>query len=200
MHIDAIVLHLFELGALRFGDFLLKSGLRSPIYVDLRATISNPRLLVAVAESLHGAARNISYDLVCGVPYTALPFATAISIAHNIPMILKRREKKAHGTGKMVEGIFQKGQRCLIVEDVVTSGQSVLETAQQLAEEGLIVEDAVVLVDREQGGRKILAEKTLQLHSVCTLSSMIHTLLEKKKIDEKTAADAIAFTQSHQLR
>ena len=194
-----IALELFELGAFKVGDFLLKSGLRSPFYIDLRLTISNPRLLVFIAEALHTAAKGISYDLLCGVPYTALPFATAISIAHNLPMVLKRREKKAHGTGKMVEGIFRKGQRCLIVEDVVTSGTSILETSAELAQEGLIVQDAVVVLDREQGGRKILAEKGIQLHSVCTISSIVNTLMEKKKIDATTGSSAFGFIQSNQL-
>ena len=194
-----IALELFDLGAFKVGDFLLKSGLRSPFYIDLRLTISNPRLLVFIAEALHTAAKGISYDLLCGVPYTALPFATAISIAHNLPMVLKRREKKAHGTGKMVEGIFRKGQRCLIVEDVVTSGTSILETSAELAQEGLIVQDAVVVLDREQGGRKILAEKGIQLHSVCTISSIVNTLMEKKKIDATTGSSAFGFIQSNQL-
>lgn len=195
-----ITLELFQLGAFKFGDFLLKSGLRSPVYIDLRMTIARPHLLASIAEALHSIARGISFDLLCGVPYTALPFATAISIAHNIPMVLKRREKKEHGTGKMVEGIFSKGQRCLVIEDVVTSGKSILETSEQLNAEGLIVQDAVVLVDREQGGRKILAEKGIQLHSVCTISSIVNALVEKKKIDDTTAAATLGFIQSNQLQ
>ncbi len=199
MHVESIILQLFEMGAVRFGEFVLKSGITSPIYIDLRITISDPRLLVAFAETLYDAVRARRFDLLCGVPYTALPFATAISIQHNIPLVLRRKEKKDYGTGKLIEGIFSYGQQCLIVEDVVTSGKSILETVDPLLEAGLQVSDAVVLVDREQGGQKILSQKGIELHSICTISSIVHLLTKEKKIDEKTAHTTLAFIHSHQV-
>ena len=154
-----LIEQLFHLGAIRFGQFTLKSGISSPIYIDLRLTISQPKLLIEIAQELYALAQNLSFDLLCGVPYTALPFATAISVQQNIPMILRRKEKKDYGTKRILEGIFQPGDRCLIVEDVITSGASIAETATSLKEEGLIVTDAVVLVHREQGGEKFLADQ-----------------------------------------
>lgn len=199
MHIESIILQLFEMGAIRFGQFVLKSGITSPIYIDLRITISNPRLLVVIAEALHEAVRTKQYDLLCGVPYTALPFATAISIEHNIPLLLRRKEKKDYGTGKLIEGLFAPGQRCLIVEDVITSGKSILETAEPLLEAGLQVSDAVVLVDREQGGRRTLLQNGIELHSICTLTSIVHLLTQKKKIDQETATTTLEFIHSTQV-
>jgi len=199
MHIDTIILQLFEMGAIRFGQFTLKSGISSPIYIDLRLSICNPKLLISIAEALYSRVANISFDLLCGVPYTALPFATAISIQHLIPLILRRKEKKEYGTGKLIEGIFSAGQRCLIIEDVITSGSSILETAQSLIEVGLIVTDAVVLVNREQGGEKNLTERGIQLHSLCTISSIVALLKEKKKIDEKTAKATLDFIHNTQV-
>ena len=168
-----LIPQLFEIGAVRHGSFTLKSGTISPIYVDLRGTISYPKLLIEIAEALYKCVKNCSFDLLCGVPYTALPFATAISIRHTIPMVLRRKEKKEYGTGKILEGIFRKGDRCLIVEDVITSGSSILETTQDLRREGLHVEDAVVLVDREQGAVSNLANEGISVHSVLTLGQLL---------------------------
>ena len=193
-----LIQKLFEIGAIKFGTFTLKSGLISPIYIDLRLTISYPKLLVAIAEALRAQVRDCAFDLVCGVPYTALPFATALSIQHTIPMILRRKEKKEYGTGKLIEGIFAKGQRCLIIEDVITSGQSIQETIAPLQQEGLVVQDIVVLVDREQGGRKRLLDAGYRLHAVCTMSSIVQTLLAARSIDHKTADSVLQFIGQNQ--
>lgn len=190
---------LFEIGAVKFGQFTLKSGITSPIYIDLRLTISDPKLLVLIAEAMYEKVRGANIDLVCGVPYTALPFATALSIQHFIPMVMRRKEKKEYGTGKMIEGIFQKDQKCLVVEDVITTGQSIMETIVPLAQEGLIVEDIVVLVDREQGGKTSLESKGFKVHTVCTMSSIVAELLKAKIINESTAMAVKHFIETHRV-
>lgn len=198
MHIRSLIHKLFELGAVKFGTFTLKSGIVSPIYIDLRLTISNPKLLVMIAEALHEAARNCKYDLICGVPYTALPFATAISIQHSVPMVMRRKEKKEHGTGKLIEGIFQEDQRCLIIEDVITSGQSIFETIVPLEQAGLKVEDIAVLVDREQGGKPFIESKGFRVHPVCTITSIVDELLQEKKINQAMADSVREFIRDNQ--
>jgi uridine monophosphate synthetase len=198
MHIPSLIHKLFELGAVKFGQFKLKSGITSPIYIDLRLTISNPKLLVAIGEAMYEAVRHCKVDLICGVPYTALPFATAISIQHTIPMVLRRKEKKEYGTGKLIEGIFQSNQKCLIVEDVITSGQSIFETIVPLVQEGLVVEDIVVLVDREQGGKKYIESKGFKVHSICTITMIVDELLKEKKIGVEVATAVKDFIRNHQ--
>lgn len=193
-----LIRNLFELGAIRFGQFTLKSGVVSPVYVDLRLTIARPKLLVAIGEALHTAMRGCFFDFLCGVPYTALPFATAVSIQHTIPMVMRRKEKKEYGTGKTIEGIFQPGQRCLVIEDVITSGQSLLETIKPLQQEGLIVEDIAVLVDREQGGRRRLEEQGFRVHAVCTLTEIVEELLREKKIERAMATSVLTFIRENQ--
>lgn len=194
-----LINRLFEIGAIKFGEFKLKSGILSPIYIDLRVTISYPEVLKMVAEAMWEQVKNLNFDLICGVPYTALPIATAISLEHNKPMIMRRKEVKDYGTRKAIEGAFKPGQTVLVVEDLVTSGSSVFETVEPLAAEGLKVTDAVVLLDREQGGKKHLAEKNLNLRSVLTISELLEYLEKEKKIASDLAQKTRDFIKNNQV-
>lgn len=105
------------------------------------------------------------------------------------PMLIRRKEAKGYGTKKLIEGKFDNGETCLIIEDVVTTGSSVLETTRDLRSEGLIIEDAVVVVDREQGGSDNVANQNVKMHSMFTLKYLLETLKEAGKINEKTVKD-----------
>lgn len=178
-----LIISLYNIGAVKFGEFKLKSGIMSPIYIDLRVIVSYPDVLKMVAGAMWEKIKDAQFDLICGVPYTALPIATAMSLEHSKPMVMRRKEVKDYGTRKAIEGVFEKGQTCLVIEDLVTSGSSVFETIEPLQIEGLVVKDIVVLVDREQGGRKHIEEKGYRLHSVFTISEMLEALQEAGKLD-----------------
>ncbi|MES2998919.1 MAG: orotate phosphoribosyltransferase [Pseudomonadota bacterium] len=167
---QALAETLKQINVIKFGKFTLRSGAISPIYIDLRSLIAYPQILRAVANALWDCVKEIKPSLLCGVPYTALPVATCISLDQNLPMLICRKEAKDYGTKKQIEGIFSKGQDCLIVEDVITTGGSVLKTIEILEKEGLQVSEVAVLVDREEGGRETLENKGYHLHSVFTLS------------------------------
>jgi len=180
-----LILDLFAIGAIKFGEFTLKNGTLSPIYIDLRVTVSYPKILMKIAETLHELTTNTIFDLICGVPYTALPFATTLSIKYNVPMVIRRKEAKDYGTKKIIEGVFEIGQKCLIIEDLITSGSSILETTEPLKNEGLFVTDAIVLLDRQQGGKENLQKAGINVNSIFKMDELLAILLAQNKISQQ---------------
>lgn len=178
-------LECYQLGIIKFGRFTLKSGIESPFYVDLRPLASDPKILKKLANYLLEMLPLDNFDLICGVPYAALPMATAMSLESYLPLIIKRKEAKQYGTKKMLEGIFTKGQNCLLVEDVITSGASLLETIPDIENEGISVSDIVVVLDRQQGGKELLENKGFRVHTLFTISEVCTILREEGHLDEE---------------
>lgn len=143
-------------------------------------------------------ANGAEFDNMCGVPYTALPIATCMSLEHQCPMLMRRKEVKDYGTKKAIEGAFSAGQTCLVVEDLVTSGASVMETVAPLEQVGLKVKDVVVLIDREQGGEARLKSNNLRLHAVLPLSRVLKTLEATGKMSRDLVDTVKAFIAANQ--
>jgi uridine monophosphate synthetase len=141
----------------------------------------------------------LSFDVICGVPYTALPIATAISLLNNKPMIMRRKEVKDYGTKKAIEGVFSVDQTCLILEDLVTSGMSVFETIEPLEHEGLKVKNIVVILDREQGGKKNIEGRGYGLQALFTMTELLSALLAAGKIDSGMHDKVKQFIASNQV-
>jgi uridine monophosphate synthetase len=165
-----LVRRLFEIGAIRFGEFTLKSGIASPFYIDLRVVISFPDVLEQIGRLMAAAVARCGADRIAGIPYAGLPLAVATSLAARLPLIYPRREEKGYGTRRRIEGLFEPGERVVIIDDIITDGASKFEAIQPIEEAGLVVRDLVILIDREQGGREALAARGYTLHTILTIS------------------------------
>ena len=188
----AFLKKLVDINCVKFGDFTLKSGKQSPFYIDLRNIVSYPDMLNELSGFFKSHLTNTA-QRICGVPYAALPMATAISLDTGIPMLIKRKETKNYGTKKVLEGEYQKGDKVVVIEDVITSGESLVETIKELENEGLVVEQILVVLDREQGGMKRLRDKGYNLASLFSISSLLSVLHAEKVVDEEMVNKVVSF-------
>ena len=190
---DTLSTRLFDAGCVQFGHFTLKSGLTSPIYIDLRLLASHPSLLRDAARALAEIARTLTFDRLAAIPIAGLPIGTALALELDRPLIYPRPEVKAHGTRRAIEGACAPGETILLVDDLITRGDSKVEAIAPLEEAGLIVRDVLVLLDREQGGAEDLARRGYRLHAVLRLSTLLDTLHATARITPQQLADVTAY-------
>jgi orotate phosphoribosyltransferase len=183
--LEQLALTLYDIGAVRFGRFELHSGKISPIYIDLRVLVSYPHALREVAKAYAAKLGTLQFDLLAAYPYAGLPIGVAISLEMDRPLIYPRKTAKAYGTGKEVEGVWQVGQKAVLIEDLITSGKSVLEAMAALKAAGVLIQEAVVLIDRQQEGGKVLQEHGYHVHCLMTLSQLLAALENHERITAK---------------
>ena len=194
---------LWDLGAVEFGDFNVGRTQHSPVYLNPRLLIGNPnafrrsaRVIKEEAETLlsmlHPAIA--PFSLVAGVPFGGLHFATAFSLISKIPLIY------LHPGGptreELIEGKYIPGQTVLVIDDLITHGTSIVETAAKLRDAGLHVRDAIVLLDRRQGGRERLRQHGINLIAILELETLLNYLMARRKIDEETYRRSLAYLES----
>lgn len=187
---------LLEAGCIKFGEFTLKSGLKSPIYIDLRQIITYPKLLTQIAQAYLPILSTFHFSRIAGLPYAAIPIATAISLAGNYPMIYPRKEAKTYGTKAEIEGEYHAGETVVVIDDLATTGGSKFEAIEKLTGVGLVVKDVVVLVDRQSGARESLEQAGYSLHAVLTIGQLLDHWEENGKVAKEKIDETRAFLRS----
>ena len=193
---SALATALIESKCARFGNFKLKSGKMSPIYVDLRRLVTHPQILHLVADEYANVLKHIQYDRLVGLPYAALPIATAISLHVNKPLIYPRREAKSYGTKATIEGDFNQGDKVVIIDDLVTTGETKIEAIDKLKAAGLEVVAIVVLIDREMGAPEFLGRHGFSFKAVASLTDLLGQWHGSKAITDAQFNDTKAFIKA----
>jgi orotate phosphoribosyltransferase/uridine monophosphate synthetase len=193
---------LYKLGAVQFGEFTLgRTAVRSPVYINVRKLIGHPDALWRAAMVMQDeittlqAMRNpqvAPFDLVAGVPLGGLHIATTYSLVAKQPMVYMHPNRDELD----VEGVYSMGQTAIIMDDLVTGGGSIAETAAKLREAGLLVRDAFVLVDRQQGARERLRAEGINLRAVLTLQVILNYLMSSGLIEEDQFRRSMAYLES----
>jgi uridine monophosphate synthetase len=180
---------LIKNNAIKFGDYILASGKKSPYYIDLRQTISSPITMDWIANSLTRIILNEigkhKIDKILGVPTAGVPFATVVSQKLGLPLIYYRQARKEHGVRKKIEGILDRNDRVLVIDDLITTGESVIETAEVVRDQGGVVSELVVLLDREQGGQQRLRSSRIEPHVLFKISDAMAWLNKVGLIEDK---------------
>ena len=184
----AKILH--NIDALKFGVFKLTSGKISPYYIDLRIIPSFPdafrEICAFYGESITNQIGLQNFDRIAGIPIAGIPFASQIAYNLKKPFLYIRKGARRHGRQRRVEGLLASGDRVLLIDDLVTTGLTLKKAAEAVTAEGGIVKEAVVLLDREEGGKEKLAKNGIRLHALLKISEVANTLYEIGAIDEES--------------
>lgn len=190
--IESLALTLFDIDAVRLGQFTLYSGQTSPIYLDLRLLASYPQALRQAAAVYRSILTSLNYDVLVATPLAGLPIGTAVALDMDQRLIYPRNQVKSYGTKKMIEGKWDVGETAVVLDDVITMGGSIIRTVTTLRDAGIHADEAVVLVDRQQGGRESLREHNCTLHAGFTMSQLLIILETNQRITARQHSEVRA--------
>jgi uridine monophosphate synthetase len=189
---DQLILDLFDIGCLLFGDYVQASGAVFNYYIDLRQIISDPNLFHRVLHAYATLLEKLHFDRIAGIPYGALPTATGLSLQLHKPLIYPRKEVKAHGARRLIEGDFVEGDRVVVVDDILITGGSVLEGIGKLESSGLVVENVVVFIDHggaaDRSARQRLEQAGYRCHAVLDIRRITAVLHRAGRLNNAQAA------------
>lgn len=188
---------LADADVVRFGEFKLASGLNSPIYINLRVLPSYPESMKVVADELSKLVKKLKPDVVAGAETAGIPLSTAISLKTGIPMIYVRKRPKTYGTMDLVEGVLEKGKKVVLIDDMATNAYSKLKFVEGIKHAGGIIEDVVIVLDREQGGVEALGKENIKLRSLITLKELLNYMKDNNMIDETKFNEILLYLKQN---
>ena len=174
---------LFRIGALRFGKFTLASGRQSSYYMDLGVIPSYPEVYALTIEAYREMAEKIgerNFDVVAGVATAGVTISSPLAFLMKKPMVYVGKEEKGHGLGRQVEGATRPGQKALVIDDLITTGRSIISAVEALRKTGCVVKETAVLVDRLEGGKTNLAGAGVRLTVYAQITELIEILYQGK--------------------
>lgn len=178
-----------RIGALKFGAFKLTSGKISPYYIDLRIVPSFPDAFQRICDFYVAFIKNevgiSNFERVAGIPVAGIPFAALIAYHLKKPFLYIRSRVRLHGRERRIEGVIAPGNRVLLIDDLITTGLSLQKAARAITAEGGIVADAVVLLDRQEGGKEKLGKSGIKLHALLNVTEVANKLHELGTVDEE---------------
>ena len=195
--LSSLIVELFDIGCLLFGEYVQASGAVFNYYIDLRQIISDPNLFHRVLHAYAGELEGLIFDRIAGIPYGSLPTATGLSLQLHKPLIYPRKEVKAHGARRLIEGDFKEGDQVVVVDDILITGGSVLEAITKLESSGLVVRDVVVFIDHggdhDRHAKERLSEAGYRCHAVLSIDQITNVLHQAGRLNDEQAASLNAI-------
>ena len=187
-----LIINLFQAEVIKVGKFRLRLGEKppynyaiTPFLIDVRVLISYPSLLKRVAKEYIAVLNQLTFDRIVAIPLASLPIGAAIGLLTNKPWIYPRKEAKSYGTQKEIEGIFTEKEVVVIIDDTITSGATIMMAAEKLKANNLILNNVVLLVDRDEVGISLLRKKGLVVHAIFHINDILKILVDKNLISGK---------------
>ena len=188
---------LADANVVKFGEFTLASGLVSPIYVDLRVLPSFPESIATVTDELAKVTKKLKPDVVAGAETAGIPLSTAISLKTKIPMIYVRKRPKSYGRKEQIEGVLKKDDKVILIDDMATNAFSKLTFIEGIKNSGGVVQDVLIVLDREQGGVENLAKENVKLHSLITLKELLDYMKDNSLIEEEKYNEVLDYLEKN---
>lgn len=194
---EKIAKALVDAKVMKFGKFVLASGTESPVYVDVRVLPSNPDAFQTVAEEMAKEVEKMGVDVIAGAETAGIPLAAAVALKLKKPMIYIRKRPKGYGTNSMIEGLLSKGQKAVLIDDMMTNGGSKLKFVEGITRAEAKVENIAIVLDREQGGAETLAKENIKVNSLITLRQMLDYMKQNELVDDETINKVIIYLKQN---